>query len=62
MTTDYRLTSDADREAFYQLYQYAFNNHDTPARGDFSWIATNMAGSTAVTIMVNWLVGYTVCH
>ncbi|MDN7044015.1 GNAT family N-acetyltransferase [Lactiplantibacillus plantarum] len=35
MTTDYRLTSDADREAFYQLYQYAFNNHDTPARRRF---------------------------
>lgn len=35
MTTDYRLTSDADREAFYQLYQYAFNNQDSPQRRRF---------------------------
>ncbi|RRK10109.1 GNAT family N-acetyltransferase [Lactiplantibacillus garii] len=35
MSADYRLTTDQDREAFYQLYQYAFNNHDTPNRRAF---------------------------
>lgn len=35
MTENYRLTTDADREAFYALYQYAFNNHDTPERRAF---------------------------
>jgi predicted acetyltransferase len=35
MAENLRLTSDADREAFYQLYQYAFNNHDSPERRAF---------------------------
>ncbi|VDG25391.1 GNAT family N-acetyltransferase [Lactiplantibacillus mudanjiangensis] len=35
MTENLRLTTDTDREAFYQLYQYAFNNHDTPTRRTF---------------------------
>ncbi|AVK63620.1 GNAT family N-acetyltransferase [Lactobacillus sp. CBA3606] len=35
MTENLRLTTDADREAFYQLYQYAFNNHDSPQRRQF---------------------------
>lgn len=35
MTEDYHLTTTEDREAFYQLYQYAFNNHDTPDRREF---------------------------
>lgn len=35
MATDFRLTTPADREAFYQLYQYAFNNHDSPTRRTF---------------------------
>lgn len=35
MTADYRLTTDADREKFYQLYQYAFNNQDSPTRRAF---------------------------
>lgn len=35
MTENFRLTTDTDREAFYQLYQYAFNNHDTPTRRTF---------------------------
>lgn len=35
MTENLRLTTDEDREAFYQLYQYAFNRQDTPARRAF---------------------------
>lgn len=35
MASTYRLTSDHDREAFYQLYQYAFNNQDSPQRRAF---------------------------
>ncbi|WP_318765498.1 GNAT family protein [Lactiplantibacillus carotarum] len=53
MTENYRLTTDADREAFYALYQYAFNNHDTPERRAFLWIVTSTAGSTACTITIN---------
>lgn len=35
MTENLRLTTDEDREAFYQLYQYAFNRQDAPARRAF---------------------------
>lgn len=35
MTENLRLTTDEDREAFYQLYQYAFNRQDTPERRAF---------------------------
>ena len=35
MTENLRLTTDEDREAFYQLYQYAFNRDDTPERRAF---------------------------
>ncbi|MDQ7938089.1 GNAT family N-acetyltransferase [Lactiplantibacillus sp. WILCCON 0030] len=35
MTENLRLTTDEDREAFYQLYQYAFNRQDTPQRRTF---------------------------
>lgn len=35
MSENYRLTTAADREAFYQLYQYAFNKPDTLARRKF---------------------------
>ncbi|MFC6182356.1 GNAT family N-acetyltransferase [Lactiplantibacillus daowaiensis] len=35
MAENFRLTTASDRDAFYQLYQYAFNNHDTPTRRAF---------------------------
>lgn len=35
MTENLRLTTDEDREAFYQLYQYAFNRQDTPEHRAF---------------------------
>jgi len=56
MTESLRLTSDADREAFYQLYQYAFNNHDSPERRAFfmdryqhGWIYGLHAGTQLVS-------------